>query len=50
MKKYTQPNVSVIYMNSADLITASPVAISNDVDCGYSSWEGVFGQGNRPMQ
>ncbi|MBQ8818624.1 MAG: hypothetical protein IJZ83_08610 [Clostridia bacterium] len=45
MKKYTQPNVEVIYMNSADLITASPITVnSTDLDCGYTSWGNLFGE------
>ena len=44
MKKYINPDLNVIYLESEDMITTSTgvTAIAAD-DCGYTPWGDIFG-------
>ena len=43
MKKYTQPDANVIYMNGADVIATSTLSVSRTAgDCGYTPWDDLF--------
>lgn len=41
MKKYTQPELSVLNMSSPDIITTS---VDTYNDCEYTPWDSLFGE------
>ena len=46
MKKYIRPDLNVIFMNSADVVSASSVTVNSlAADCRYTSWDSLFGDG-----
>ncbi|MBQ7347551.1 MAG: hypothetical protein IJW55_06295 [Clostridia bacterium] len=45
MKAYTTPVFTVLSVDACDLLTASPMSLSNENDCGYTKWGDIVGSG-----
>lgn len=41
MKAYTTPVLSVLIVEDQDLLTTSPMSVSNNTDCGYTPWDDI---------
>ncbi len=42
MKQYINPDFSIIYLESEDVITTSGITAVVADDCGYTSWNDIF--------
>ena len=42
MKNYIRPDIDLICANTADVITTSPVDLTDKVESVYSSWKGIL--------